>query len=176
MTTTLPLQLPPRFHFEHTIYSHGWCALFPFRLSTAGPTLRYTLPSIAGKADTLVFTSTGKSGVAAVVEHRGAISAQRRRRAADAAAAILHLDLDLRPFYARIREDRDFSWIARHNTGRMLRGATFFEDAVKMILTTNCSWSLTTRMNERLHRHFGSGGEAAEHAAFPSPASIADSS
>lgn len=175
MTTPLPLHLPPRFHFEHTIYSHGWCALFPFHLNTGDVTLRYVLPGPGGRTDTLLFVPAGRSRASVALVHRGALSAQRRRAAADAAAAILHVDLDLRPFYARVREDRVFSWIARYNTGRMLRGATFFEDVVKMILTTNCSWSLTTQMNARLLQHFGDG-DTPESTAFPHPDSIADSS
>jgi N-glycosylase/DNA lyase len=176
MITPLPLHLPPRFHFEHTIYSHGWCALFPFRLSTEALSLRYTLPGTGGKTDTLIFSAAGRARATVSVEHRAALSAKRQEHAASAAASILHCDLDLRPFYARVREDRDFSWIARHNTGRMLRGATFFEDVVKMILTTNCSWSLTTQMNTRLLQHFGIGGDDPASAAFPVPAAIADSS
>ena len=176
MITPLPLHLPPRFHYEHTIYSHGWCALFPFHLTPEDLTLRYPLPGTGAKKDTLVFRAAGRARATVGVEHRGTLSARRRERATHAAAAILHCDLDLRPFYARVRDDREFSWIARHNTGRMLRGASFFEDTVKMILTTNCSWSLTTQMNARLLRYFGSGGDEADSAAFPSPAAIADSS
>jgi len=92
-----------------------------------------------------------------------------------AAAEMLNFGLDLRPFYRRIRDDDAFAWIARHRAGRMLRGLTFFEDAVKMILTTNCSWALTEQMNTRLIEAF-SAADTHGRRDFPPPEAIADSS
>ncbi|MCB2204115.1 hypothetical protein KQI65_05145 [bacterium] len=174
MNTALNLSLPPRFHFEHTVYSHGWCALFPFRLDTASGVLCYALRDDADRVMDLQFSPAGKSRVAVEVEHRRRLSQRALANAQNAAEDILHLNLDLRPFYARVRDDSTFSWIARRNTGRMLRGASFFEDVVKMILTTNCSWSLTTQMNQRLIQHFGIGSGDARP--FPVPQAIAESS
>lgn len=87
----------------------------------------------------------------------------------------LNLDLDLRPFYQRVKDEKEFSWIAEKRTGRMLRAPTFFEDILKMILTTNCSWSLTETMNERLTEHLGAVSIDGTRC-FPEPAAIADSS
>lgn len=66
------------------------------------------------------------------------------------------------------------SWIAEQRTGRMLRAPTFFEDVLKMILTINCSWSLTETMNERLIEHFGAVAWDGSRC-FPTAAAIADS-
>ena len=49
----------------------------------------------------------------------------------------------------------------------MLRAPTLFEDAVKMLLTTNCSWEATRGMVVRLIDLAG------EQGAFPTPAAIA---
>src|SRR5262249_50201163 len=51
--------------------------------------------------------------------------------------------------------------------GRMLRAPTLFEDAVKMLLTTNCSWAATEGMVVRLIELAGEGG------GFPTPAASA---
>jgi N-glycosylase/DNA lyase len=48
-----------------------------------------------------------------------------------------------------------------------------FEDAVKMICTTNCTWALTTIMVKGLIRSFGASHGSA--LAFPDPASLAGS-
>jgi N-glycosylase/DNA lyase len=45
-----------------------------------------------------------------------------------------------------VGSDPDFSWIAASGAGRLLRAPTVFEDTVKMICTTNCSWALTDKM------------------------------
>ena len=46
-------------------------------------------------------------------------------------------------------------WIAETGSGRLLRCASLFEDLVKLVLTTNCSWALTTRMVDGLVEHYG---------------------
>jgi N-glycosylase/DNA lyase len=53
----------------------------------------------------------------------------------------------------------------------LLRAPTIFEDAVKMICTTNCTWALTVQMVRALVARFGNTDSA--HTAFPHPAAIA---
>ncbi len=59
---------------------------------------------------------------------------------------ILRLDEDLSGFYTIIEKEKDFAWMAKTGTGRLLRSPTVFEDLVKTICTTNCSWALTKIM------------------------------
>src|SRR6266545_2400997 len=44
----------------------------------------------------------------------------------------------------------DLRWALARGAGRLLRSPTVFEDAVKTLCTTNCSWALTRLMVERL--------------------------
>lgn len=175
MLTTLQLRYPAEFHFEHTVYSHGWCALFPFRVDRETLALSCVAHDGAGGSGVLRFSLPSQRRPLATVETRRKPSAARLAHLTAAARAMLHLDLDLRPFYQRMREDAEFSWIAEKRTGRMLRGQTFFEDVVKMILTTNCSWTLTEIMNERLIASFGIDGTNGLRC-FPCAEAIADSS
>ena len=69
-----------------------------------------------------------------------------------AARHILRLDDDLNQFYRVTNHNPGFEWIARQGAGRMLRSPTVFEDLVKMICTTNCSWALTQKMVTGLDR------------------------
>ena len=39
-----------------------------------------------------------------------------------------------------------FEWIARDGAGRLLRSPTVYEDLVKSICTTNCTWAVTKKM------------------------------
>ena len=170
----LPIRFPTGFHFEHTVLSHGWCALFPFRYERESRTLTCAIDDGAGGA-VLRFAPPARNRPRAELLTRRKPSEARLARSSDAASDILHLDLDLRPFHDRMRAEAGREWMARGRAGRMLRAPTFFEDVVKMILTTNCSWSLTETMNERLVRIFGRAAENGEHC-FPQPAAIADSS
>src|SRR5213075_497888 len=67
---------------------------------------------------------------------------------------VLRLDQDLSGFYARAAADPALEW-AIAGAGRMLRSPTVFEDVVKTICTTNCSWSLTTKMVNALVTELG---------------------
>jgi N-glycosylase/DNA lyase len=73
---------------------------------------------------------------------------------------VLDLSADLSEFHAlcRAKEAEGFGWIARRGAGRVLRAPTPFEDAVKVLLTTNCSWGLTRAMVGNLVQVFGRGG------------------
>lgn len=128
-----------------------------------------------GDTGTLHFALPSQRFPRVEVESRGILSTARRYLFEHAAGAILNLDLNLRPFYRRIAEDDAYAWIAKLRGGRMLRAPTFFEDVVKMILTTNCSWSLTELMNERLIENFGRAASNGTRC-FPRPEAIADSS
>ena len=68
---------------------------------------------------------------------------------------MLRLDEDLVPFYESINGYEEFAWISRQGAGRMLRSPTVFEDLVKMICTTNCSWALTEKMVTGLVQNLG---------------------
>jgi N-glycosylase/DNA lyase len=59
--------------------------------------------------------------------------------------------------------------------GRMLRAPSVFEDVVKMICTTNCSWALTTIMVENLVGELGRPFDDS-HKSFPSPETLARTS
>jgi N-glycosylase/DNA lyase len=85
---------------------------------------------------------------------------------------VLRLDDVMGEFYAAVLRDEDFAWIAREGAGRLLRSPTVFEDLVKTICTTNCSWALTIKMVTGLVRNLGR--EAADgRRAFPTPAAMA---
>jgi N-glycosylase/DNA lyase len=85
------------------------------------------------------------------------------------------------------RADEDFSdfWelcrghvVLRHcrskRTGALLRCATVFEDTVKTICTTNCSWSNTKLMVSNLCRMFGEPcARDGEAFTFPTPERLA---
>jgi 3-methyladenine DNA glycosylase/8-oxoguanine DNA glycosylase len=88
---------------------------------------------------------------------------------AELAAVVRHmlrLDDDLSGFYAVAAGDPDLAWAAL-GAGRMLRSPTVFEDLVKTICTTNCTWSATVRMVTALVTELGAGG------AFPTPSAMA---
>jgi N-glycosylase/DNA lyase len=90
---------------------------------------------------------------------------------------VLRLDDDLTPFYEAASGDPELAWVAR-GAGRMIRSQTVFEEVVKTICTTNCSWSATERMVGALVERLGERAPGSPAAgpwgrAFPTPEAMA---
>lgn len=167
MILTIPT--PPTFNFKRTVISHGWCELLPFaidrerwilcRTLDLGATPPVTVTLSAAKRSVQITTSRtiGKQATAAVLN-------QVRH--------ILRLDDDLKPFYQTMKDDPEFAWVSAQGAGRMLRSPTVFEDLVKMICTTNCSWALTEKMVTGLVENLGRKSSNS-HRTFPTPEAMA---
>jgi 3-methyladenine DNA glycosylase/8-oxoguanine DNA glycosylase len=88
---------------------------------------------------------------------------------------VFDLKADLSLFHSSCAADPRFAWVARRGAGRILRAPTPFEDAVKVLATTNCTWSLTKMMVQNLVERFERGGAFpdADFVAGLSPRSLA---
>jgi N-glycosylase/DNA lyase len=155
-----------------TLTSHGVAALPPQLLDEEARTLDSTLALPRGRARTIRIRK-GRPGHALVVAE-GRISAADGRALAATAAHMLRLDADLSGFYEVAAADPDLAW-ASEGAGRMLRSPTVFEDVVKTICTTNCTWSATVRMVSALVAELGIDAPDGRHA-FPTPAAMATAS
>src|SRR2546423_7882225 len=85
---------------------------------------------------------------------------------------IFRLDDDMNQFYREVSDEPEFAWIAAEGAGRLLRSPTVFEDLVKMICTTNCSWALTEKMVSGLVRSLGREANDGRKS-FPTPEAMA---
>ena len=160
-----------------TLNSHGFAELAPMVLNEAARTLSLTLP-VAGGRPRRVQISAGPSGTASIEIMGGAAGPRVQDGVLDAAARVLHLNQDLSGFYTLAAEDPELAWVAS-GAGRMLRSPTVYEDVVKTICTTNCSWGLTVTMVNAMVTHLGEravGGDGARTNAFPTPAAMAEES
>jgi len=150
MEITIPT--PPVFNFRRTVLSHGWCELRPFEFDRTDWTLVRVLD--AGEtAPVTVKIASAKKGLAV------STSGRPRKKACEKIVRdvrhMFRLDDDLREFYRITSTEPDFAWIAREGAGRLLRTPTVFEDLVKMICTTNCSWAATEKMVSALVSELG---------------------
>jgi 3-methyladenine DNA glycosylase/8-oxoguanine DNA glycosylase len=166
-----PVDLP------RTLASHGTASLPPMLLDEVAGTLEVTLPVPAGRPRTVMIGS-GRPGHARV-EVRGRKTGDRVvGHVRNAVRRVLNLDEDLSPFYEVAADDPDLRWVTR-GAGRMVHAPTVFEDVVKTVATTNCSWALTKKMVTALVEHLGESAAAAPRdgwrgRAFPRPEAMAD--
>jgi N-glycosylase/DNA lyase len=143
---------------RRTIASHGVADLPPNRIDEVAWTLEVTL-LLEGEPAT-IRVSPGRKGHAKAQVVAGRAGSSQLRRAV---AHLLRLDEDLSPFYAAAAADPELAWVTI-GAGRMIRSPTVFEEVVKTICTTNCTWSATVRMVSSLVENLG---EPAPSAAGP---------
>ena len=134
---------PPTFNFKRTAISHGWYDLPPFELNQESWTLTRVID--LGKSEPVtVAISAGKQAIKVTATR--SVGVRATAQITRDVRHMLRLDDDMTRFYNAVAQDPDFSWIANSGAGRLLRAPTVFEDTVKMICTTNCSWALTDKM------------------------------
>jgi 3-methyladenine DNA glycosylase/8-oxoguanine DNA glycosylase len=165
----ISIATPPTFNFKRTVISHGWCELLPFRMDRENWALSRVLDLSNASPVTLSITA-----------NKRALRINPSRRLTQAAAKkvisdvrhMLRLDDNMGEFYLMLAEDSDFSWIPTQGAGRLLRSPTVFEDLVKMICTTNCSWALTEKMVTGLVESLGRESDDGRRT-FPTPEAMA---
>ncbi len=145
--------------WRRTMGSHGVADLLPNRLDEER-WMFATVLDVGGRAQP-VQISESRPGYALVEGAKATVPVVRH---------MLRLDEDLSRFYALVADDAELAWVTQ-GAGRMLRSPTVFEDLVKTICTTNCTWAATVRMVTALVEHLGIGGRT-----FPSPAVMAEAS
>jgi 3-methyladenine DNA glycosylase/8-oxoguanine DNA glycosylase len=84
---------------------------------------------------------------------------------------MFQLSVDTSEFVALARASSTHGWVEQSGFGRLLCGATLFEDVVKIIATTNTMWRQTVRMVELLVDKCGRRTPSG-HAAFPEPRNV----
>ncbi len=166
----LVLRVPAQFSFWHTVYSHGWCALPPFAVDHKRKVVSRLLELDDG---TLVYCEMREhhAGIAVRMKSARRLASQHRREVERQLSSCFRLTEDLTPFYTEARKHHAFRWVPRRGAGRLLRAPTVFEDVVKMICTTNCSWALTEIMVNNLTKTLGRQFDGAW--SFPTPEAMA---
>lgn len=165
----ISIATPRSFNFKRTAVSHGWCELLPFQFNRSNWTLTRVL-DLEGAVPLTVKIREATPGLQIETSRRlGKFPTEKLVRDV---RHMLRVDEDLAEFYRALSAEPDFEWVARAGAGRMLRCPTVFEDLVKMICTTNCSWALTDKMVTGLVQ--GLGREAnGGHRTFPTPEAMA---
>jgi 3-methyladenine DNA glycosylase/8-oxoguanine DNA glycosylase len=154
-----------------TIVSHGVASLPPADLDEDAEVMTVTLP-VPGAKPRTVRIRQGRKGKAKVDVLGPPLGSRTRTGLRRSVRRVLNLDEDLSPLYEVAKTDVDLAWIAA-GAGRMARGATVFEDVVKTICTTNCTWSSTVRMVGALVGSLGEPSAGGHGRAFPTPEAMA---
>lgn len=150
MKSTLFLETPKNFDYKRTVWSHGWYQLLPFEFDkdswTLGTVIVYDKP---------IFVEINEADKGLKIEVNENLNETQKNKILKDVRHIFRLDDNLSEFYKLTKSEKHLAWVARQNAGRMLRSATVYEDLVKTICTTNCSWALTKIMVTNLVNKLG---------------------
>jgi len=167
----MEIAIPVRrdFNFRRTVRSHGWCELLPFTFDEA----TWSLVRVLDLTDTAPVTLKIKGTTRAIkVNTSRRLSRKHQAEVVHHVRHMFRLDDEIGIFYKLVAGDIDFDWIPTQGAGRLLRSPTVFEDLVKMICTTNCSWALTEKMVTGLVSYLGREGPDGQRT-FPTPQAMA---
>ena len=171
MSKVFRIEKPENFSFRLTVYSHGWSDLSPFEIDKESNSLNYVF---AGeKSEEVVSAAISEAGKELEIEiSNDKISRKFREKMLHDVRRILRLDDQLGEFYKFTEFEDELAWIGQKKAGRLLRSPTVFEDLVKTICTTNCSWALTKKMVANLVEKLGVKTENGK-STFPTPDKMA---
>ena len=165
----ISIATPSGFSFKRTAISHGWYDLPPFELDRE----RWILSRVLdiGSTQPITVKISATNGAVRVAASR-TLGKRATEKVIRDVRHMLRLDDEMSGFYASVETDPEFGWIASSGAGRLLRSPTIFEDLVKTMCTTNCSWALTDKMVNCLVDELGRESHDGRRT-FPTPEAMA---
>ncbi len=171
------LRVPAPFDLDVVLRGHGWVALAPHRYHRDEGRLHTVIDLAAlgwprGQVVDVVLEAAapmpvGSARLRVRTRARQALGLAELAAIRTAIATSLNLQLDLAPFWQRCATLERLRWVPERGAGRLQRSPTLFEDLLKLLFTTNCTWANTVSMVERTCAALGRRGPAGVPA-FPS--------
>ncbi len=167
----ITIKTPRNFNFKRTVLSHGWYDLLPNEFDRESWSLIRVLD--IGSKDPISIEITATKRELKINASVKTLSQRAVEKIERDVRHIFRLDDDLSEFYDMMKDEKEFVWVASNGAGRLLRSPTVFEDLVKTICTTNCSWGLTDKMVTQLVQNLGRTTKTGRKA-FPTPEAMAN--
>lgn len=169
MRHTFYLEIPDNFNYKTTVNGHGWSELLPFELDE-NLNLNCVFTDEKTKKSVHAVVSENASEGKFVINLSANVSSEEK--ILRDLRHILRLDDDLDEFYKLVKKEKSLKWIPQIGAGRLLRSPTVWEDLVKTLCTTNCSWGLTKKMVANLVEKLGEPAQNGKKA-FPTAEAMA---
>lgn len=158
-----------------TCHTHGWINLAPFSWDETHSRLEFALLMASKAVD--VSIQQDDHSIEAVICSETKINSKPLKCLDYTLARILGLEEETTGlFKTAILIGGSYPKLMRKGAGRLLRGATLWEDAAKTLFTTNCSWALTQKMCEKICSSAFSIPSPSGRYPFPLPSFIAKES
>jgi len=170
--TTLQFKLPSFYDLSATCHAHGWRYLAPFHWDESRGAISFALLVNDRAVD--VFACQRRARLSAHVHSGSKLRESEKLYVRHCIKRALDLDTDIAALLVLANSiDKRLARLVKNGAGRMLRSPTAWEDAAKTLFTTNCSWSLTTKMAQSACSVGFAPASPAGRFPFPAPATIA---
>lgn len=158
-----------------TCHTHGWITLAPFSWDEKRNRLEFALLLDSQAVD--VSIQQNKRIISGVICSEKKIDLNSLKRIDAVLIRILGMKEDTTElFKTALKIGGPYPELLRKGAGRLLHGATLWEDAAKTLFTTNCSWALTQKMCEKVCSSIFSIPSPSGRYPFPRPSSLAEES
>jgi len=141
------------FELELALFGHGWVDLPPFQWVPETRRLEFALR--AGRLGVGVTLARKGQDLEIRPRARRPLSPAELAEVRNRIARMLRLEEDYSAFWTLCGNSPERAWVARRGGGRLLRAPTLFEDLMKILFTTNCTWAATRLMCRRLVEALG---------------------
>jgi N-glycosylase/DNA lyase len=156
-------------------HTHGWINLAPFSWDESGSRLEFPLLIDSQAVD--VSLQQDNRSFSAVICSEKKINVNALKCIDSILARILGSKEETTElFKTALKVGGRYPELMRKGAGRLLRGASLWEDAAKTLFTTNCSWALTQKMCDKICSSLFSIPSPSGRYPFPNPSSLAKES
>lgn len=151
----LPVSLP--YDLEATVLIHGWVNLMPFEWASEKKELLRKEYVHSEKTVALITVAQRERGNLELrIKTSKKLSGKGLSEVIKKIKRSLCTDMDTSSLLKMATVlDNNVAELVKKGGGRLLRGTTLFEDAVKTLFTTNASWEFTRQMVRKLVAEYG---------------------
>ncbi len=138
------------FDLRLALFGHGWIDLDPHHWDPTSHSFHSVLQ--AGKQTVDLTLRQTPHALQGRLTSRETLTDQAVSKAKAQVQRMLQLNQSskLAEFWDLCQDTPRLHWVAKQGGGRLLRSAHLFEDLMKLLFTTNCSWAATRKMTTRL--------------------------
>ena len=143
------LACPTYYSLVHCVQAHGWYQLKPFDWDTDRQVLT-TSVRISGSTIHCTFQQQQQQILLTCTSNKP-LNEQQQQTIQSQTRYALMLDVDTNTLHdLALQHGKQYAALVEQGYGRLQRGMSIWEDCVKTLATTNCSWSLSKKIAESL--------------------------
>lgn len=168
---SVKIEAPPFFNLFTTCHTHGWKNLPPFKFDCDKLQLYFAV-NLSNKAID-VFVHQNNTKIEVTLNSENGINKNQEEYLIRIVFRVLDLGANINGLIKQAEKvGAEFIKLIELGYGRILRAPSLWEDAAKTLFTTNCSWTMTKKVCNKLCSRTFSPQTLNGNFPFPTPQAI----